>query len=134
MFSLVEFSKALLSDTSLQEQKIINDSLLPLINQGNASLHRKLQCLLLLGSTNFPLTEESTENIKTNWNKILTIIEEHDIKLPEEEIAIESAMKSIAEEGEAPTNVSAGIDASTPRIYPKKQKKEKEDDSSIIVP
>ena len=63
---------------------------------------------------------------------VVAILEEHGVKLPEEECALEAMVKKIYEEGgggeapvgEAPTNVSANIDATTPRIYNKKKKKD----------
>lgn len=133
----VEFAKALLNSSStIQEQKTINSDLLPLLQEGASSFVRKLSCMLLIAEHAKEFDVHVIEDIKSKWGKILSIVEEHDIHLPEQELAIESALYQIKEEGEgaaAPTNVSAGIDASTPRIDPKKRKEVK-DDSSIIVP
>lgn len=133
----VEFAKALLNSSStIQEQKTINSDLLPLLQESTSSLVRKLSCMLLIAEQKNSFDVQVLEEIKTKWSRILSIVEEHDIHLPEQELAIEAAISQIQEEGEgaaAPTNVSAGIDSSTPRIDPKKRKEAK-DDSSIIVP
>jgi hypothetical protein len=134
----VEFIKSLLKQSTLvEEQNLINEDLFPLLLDGNISFVRKLSCMLLLAEQHDAINESSIAQIKNNWRKILSIVEEHNIYLPEAEIAIETALKAIQEEGEsaAPANVTAGIDASTPRIDPKIMKKRKEDkQSSVILP
>lgn len=135
MSASVDLVKALLAPNIQESCSHAHSELLPLLKLEESSLQRKIECMLLLADTSDVFSESSIKAIKDSFHKIVTIVEENDLKLPEEEFAIQQAIKEIQEEGEvaAPTNVSAGIDASTPRIDPKRRKKEK-DDASIIVP
>jgi hypothetical protein len=71
----------------------------------------------------------SMPGFSEEYHKIREIVEEHQLLMPEEEIELENAL---AEDGEAPTNVTAGIDATTPRIYTKQSKKVKPDEPLAV--
>lgn len=124
--------KAILLKENFDGRDQIREVLLPLFESTNATMTNKLSIALLLATDNknHNLTE-SLEHIKKNFKNVVAILEEHDVKLPEEECALESVVKKIYEEGEgsapasdAPANVTDNIDASTPRIYTKKKKDE----------
>jgi len=90
------------------------------------------------------------EYINNNFSKVLSIVEQHNLVLPEEVIVIERVVKQLAEEG-APgimggtaagtINTAAAVatsqidtdavDATTPRIYPGKKKKK--DSNNVIL-
>lgn len=115
----------MLLNEKFDERSQILESLLPLFESVNAPMTKKLSVAILLAteSKNRSLVE-MLEYVKKNFVNVMSIIEEHDVKLPEEECALESTVKKIYEEGEAPANVTANIDATTPRIDPKKKKDE----------
>jgi hypothetical protein len=117
--------KAMLLNEKFDERSQITDALLPLFESVNAPMTKKLSVAILLAteSKNRSLVE-MLEYVKKNFVNVMSIIEEHDVKLPEEECALEATVKKIYEEGEAPANVTANIDATTPRIDPKKKKDE----------
>ena len=126
--------KAILLKENFEHRNQIRDTLLPLFEATDISMTNKLSVALLLASESkkYSLTE-ALDNVKKNFMNVVAILEEHDVKLPEEECALEAMVKKIYEEGEgggeapvgeAPTNVSANIDATTPRIYNKKKKKD----------
>lgn len=124
--------KAILLKENFDGRDEIRNALLPLFEASDISMTSKLSVALLLASEkkNYSLSE-ALENVKKNFSNVVAILEEHDVKLPEEECALEAAVKKIYEEGEGgevvsdtPANVTANIDPSTPRIYPKKKKDE----------
>lgn len=125
---------AILLKENFDGRNEIRNALLPLFEATDVSMTTKLSVALLLASEkkNCSLTE-ALNNVKKNFSNVVAILEEHDVKLPEEECALEATVNKIYEEGdgggeapvgEAPTNVSANIDATTPRIYNKKKKKD----------
>lgn len=123
-----------------------------LLMENKSSFVRKLSTMLFIYESCKDSSEEyKVAHIKESFNKILAIIEEYDVLLPEETAIIESAVKQLSEDGEggggAPA-VSGGsgsaagsistaamaaagkpvttdaIDSKTPRIYRKKKKNE----------
>lgn len=106
-----EIIKSILLNEATEYRQAVRDS--------GKSMVQSMAVMLML------LKEDSATALK-KFPGTLAVIEEHGIKLPEEEAELEGIVKKIAEEGEgAPTstmNVSAGIDSATPRIYPKGKK------------
>ena len=106
-----EIIKSILLNETTEYRQAVRDS--------GKSMVQSMAVMLML------LKEDSATALK-KFPGTLAVIEEHDIKLPEEEAELEGIVKKIAEDGEgAPTstmNVSAGIDSATPRIYPKGKK------------
>jgi len=116
--------------------KMIGESLVPFLLESDSTLQRKLSVMLMIYKDSKGVLQERVESVKKQFKKVLSIVDENDLKLPEEENEIKSCMKKIDEEGEgavggvtggspAPTNVTAGIEASTPRIDPGRIKKKK---------
>jgi chorismate mutase len=64
------------------------------------------------------VVEDTEKEISKTFSKILSIVVENNMMLPEEFFEVEAAVKQITEEGEsaAPTNVVAGIEPTVPRI------------------
>lgn len=126
-----DFIRALLLKEDAQYQKSIRESILPLLEESSASLTRKLCTLMVMvEDCHGKLLTECLQHIEKSFSKTVAVLEEYDIAMPEEEVKLESVVKNIQEEGEggapatsAPTNVTAGIEASVPRIYPKNKKK-----------
>lgn len=122
---------------SLEHSKAIRAVLLPLYEQHTTSMVNKLTVtMMLIQESKSKSLESCLEYIKENFNKIVAIIEEYGVKLPEEEVQLEQIVKAIAEDGEGapvasggtpPTNVTAGIEPTTPRIYRNKKRKEETD-------
>ena len=106
-----EIIKSILLNEATEYRQAVRDS--------GKSMVQSMAVMLML------LKEDSATALK-KFPGTLAVIEEHGIKLPEEEAELEGIVKKIAEDGEgAPTstmNVSAGIDSATPRIYPKGKK------------
>lgn len=106
-----EIIKSILLNEATEYRQAVRDS--------GKSMVQSMAVMLML------LKEDSATALK-KFPGTLAVIEEHGIKLPEEEAELEGIVKKIAEEGDgAPTstmNVSAGIDSATPRIYPKGKK------------
>lgn len=125
-------SKDFIRSILLNENQEIRDSILPLFESSKLSLVRNMTVLMLMvESMKANSLSEQIQSITKSFANVAAIVEEYDIKLPEEESLLEKCVKEIQEDGEAPTNSVAGIDASTPRIDPKKKD---EDDDRIITP
>ncbi len=106
-----EIIKSILLNEATEYRQAVRDS--------GKSMVQSMAVMLML------LKEDSATALK-KFPGTLAVIEEHGIKLPEEEAELEGIVKKIAEEGEgaqtSTMNVSAGIDSATPRIYPKGKK------------
>lgn len=124
-----DFIKSILLKPENSDMKMIGESLVPLLVESESRLSEKLSVMLMIFMGSKGQLNERIESIKSQFNKVLSIVNENCLKLPEEENQIKSCMKKISEEGEgaseAPTNVTAGIEASTPRINPGRIKKKK---------
>lgn len=129
-----DFVKAILLKEDFAYRSMIREVLVPLFEQANTTMTNKLSVTMMLVQESQSKTlDECLAHIKKNFVAVIAIMEEYGIKLPEEEVALADAVKQISEEGEGaaspavgsttPTNVTAGIDSSTPRIYPRKRKK-----------
>lgn len=130
------FISAILSKNNFAEKKQIEETLLPLFESVDSSMSNKLSVVLLLASEHPSKSiEENLKHIEKKFKTVISIIEEHAVKLPEEECALEEIVKKISEEGEgsgesAPVstsdiaNTSANIESGTARIHPKKKKDE----------
>lgn len=132
-----DFVKAILLKEDFAYRSSIREVLVPLFEQVNTTMTNKLSIVMMLVQESQSKTlDECLAHIKKNFAAVVSIMEEYGIKLPEEEVALADAVKQIKEEGEGgaapavgsttPTNVTAGIDSSTPRIYPRKRKKSDE--------
>lgn len=137
--STQDFIRAVLLKESLGHSNVIRAALLPLYEQHETSIVNKLTVtMLLIQESKAKSLDACLEYITKNFNKVIKIVEEYAVKLPEEEVQLEQIVKAIAEEGEgggdggaaAPTNVTAGIEPTTPRIY---RKKRKEEDTDVPV-
>lgn len=143
--STQDFIKAVLLKESLEHSEAIRAALLPLYEQhSNCSRVNMLTVtMMLVAESKQKSLESCLEYITKNFSKVISIVEEYGVKLPEEEVQLEQIVKAIAEDGEgaapaggegsAPTNVTAGIDASTPRIYRNKKRKEEDTDVPVIA-
>lgn len=100
--------------------KLLTESV-PLVTQ--------FSVMLMMHKVNNNILSESVADIKKNFSKILQIVTENCLQMPEEECEVSTAIKKLTEEGEgapvaAPTNVTAGIEPTVPRIYTKKKPKD----------
>lgn len=142
--STQDFIRAMLLKESLEHSDVIRAALLPMYEQhSNCSRVNMLTVtMMLVAEAKDKSLDACLEYITQNFSKVMSIVEEYGVKLPEEEVQLEQIVKAIAEEGEGgapaggeggtpPTNVSAGIDAATPRIYRNKKRKEDVDISVI---
>jgi hypothetical protein len=118
-----DFVKAILLNEEFDGRNTIRQTVLPLFERSNAPIVEKLSTMILIAKNHRKSTlEECLKEMNSKFSTVLTIIEEHGVRLPEEEVELSKMVKAIYEEGEgggegaAPTNVSAGIDSSTPRI------------------
>ena len=117
------FVRSILLNEEFESRDSIREALLPLYESTTGSMANKLAITLMLAEdAKSDSIEEQLDHIKKNFASVVGVIEQYEVKLPEEEVALEAMVASMFEEGEM--NVTAGIDASTPRIYPKKKKKE----------
>lgn len=117
MMSYQETIKSILLNENVELRSLVRD-------HGKSTMTRKLSVMMML------LKEDASTAAK-RYPDIINLIEEHDIMLPEEEAELDGIVKKVTEEGEgaAPAgdmNVTAGIDSSTPRIWPKGKKKDAE--------
>lgn len=143
--STQDFIKAVLLKESLEHSEAIRAALLPLYEQhSNCSRVNMLTVtMMLVAESKQKSLESCLEYITKNFSKVISIVEEYGVKLPEEEVQLEQIVKAIAEEGEgaapaggegsAPTNVTAGIEPTTPRIYRNKKRKEEDTDVPVIA-
>lgn len=140
--STQDFIRAVLLKESLESSKAIRAALLPLYEQHQSSMTNMLAVTMLLVSESKDKSLEAClEYITKNFSKVISVVEEYGVKLPEEEVHLEQIVKAIAEEGEggggdasaAPTNVTAGIEPTTPRIYRNKKRKEEETDDAPVI-
>jgi hypothetical protein len=123
------FIRAILSQPITDVQTAISESMLPLLEHKCSSVQTKLSVMLMIFENSQGSLEARLDNIKTLFGKIIGIVEDHELKLPEEDCIVETVVKEISEEGEgaapapsAPANVTAGIEPTVPRIKPRKTK------------
>ena len=119
------FVKAILTQSIEDYQDISSIGMSLLEGNDNVSLEKKLSVMLMIFENTTGSIQTRMTSVKECFDKTLSIVVEHDLKLPEEECIIEKAIKDLAEEGEvvsAPTNVTAGIEPNVPRIDSKKKK------------
>ncbi len=114
-------------NTSLLKSTLLESNL-------NVTLVTKLAVMMMIFENSTGSIEDKIKHISESFEKVLSIICEHKLILPEEECIIEKILKDIQEEGEvsAPTNSVSGIEPTTPRISPRKNKKTEEDDNGIF--
>lgn len=140
--STQDFIKAVLLKESLEHSEVIRAVLLPLYEKHDCSRVNMLTVtMMLVAEAKDKSLDACLEYITKNFSKVINIVEEYGVKLPEEEVQLEQIVKAIAEEGEGgapagdggtpPTNVTAGIDAATPRIY--RNKKRKDDVDTVVI-
>jgi len=106
-------------DPKSDDQKLVSDKLSNILEKDDGVDYAvKLSAMLLLLNSrhNDEVLDARLEHIVSKFDDVVALIIENKLLLPEEECLIEHAIRIISEEGEAPANVSAGIDASTPRI------------------
>ena len=132
--STQDFIRAVLIKESVDYNQVIRAAVLPLYEQHESAsfVNMLTVTMMLFAESKSKSLDVCLEHITKNFSKIIAIVEEYGVKLPEEEVQLEQIVKSLAEEGEgggssAPTNVTAGIDATTPRIYRDKKRKEETD-------
>ena len=96
----------------------------------NISLVTKLAVMMMIFENTIGSIQVKIDSINESFDKILSIICEHNIALPEEECIIEKIIDDLTEDGEgiAPTNSVSGIEPNVPRIGPKKKKIIEDDD------
>lgn len=125
-----DFIKAILLKESFEHCENIRATLLPLYEQHAGSYVNMLTVTMMLINESVDKSiVPCLEHIVKKFGKVIDIIEEYGIKLPEEEVQLEQIVKMIVEDGEsagatastAPTNVVAGIDPATPRIHRNKK-------------
>lgn len=145
--STQDFIKAVLLKESLEHSEAIRAALLPLYERhSNCSRVNMLTVtMMLVAESKQKSLESCLEYITKNFSKVISIVEEYGVKLPEEEVQLEQIVKAIAEEGEGaapagdggasdvPANVTAGIEPTTPRIYRNKKRKEEDTDVPVIA-
>lgn len=113
------YIRAILTNESFDHRDMIASTMNRLFEQSDLPMVSKMSVMLLLLGENLnkPLSEQ-LDYIKKNFKKVIEIIHENNIKLPEEEVMLKNEIDAIHEEGEM--NVTAGIDPQTPRIKPRK--------------
>lgn len=121
--STKDFIRAVLLNESHENNKAIRDVLLPLYEKHQSSIVNMLTVtMMLVNEARGKSLSECLLYIESNFSKVVSVVEEYHVKLPEEEVQLEQIVKEISEDGEAPANVTAGIDAGTPRIRTKQSK------------
>lgn len=140
--STQDFIKAVLLKESLEHSEAIRAVLLPLYEQHSSCsrVNMLTVTMMLVTEAKDKSLDACLEYITKKFSKVINIVEEYSVKLPEEEVQLEQIVKAIAEDGEAgggaesaaPTNITAGIDASTPRIY--RNKKRKDEENVVATP
>lgn len=138
----------------LLENSVSTQDLMPLLNEGAQTFARKMSTMLfILESCDANLIESAkVKHIKENYSKVMSILEEYNIELPEETTVIEQVVAALYEDagaaggGGAPgvsggSGAAAGavstaaiaaagkpvttdaVDPTVPRLYPGKKKK-----------
>ena len=126
------FVKAILTQSYIQENINIESLQMALLTKAEGiPFVTKLAVMSMIFENAIGSIDQKIKAIDESFDKILSIVSEHKLVLPEEECMIEKVIKDLQEEGEgavvsAPTNSVSGIEPTTPRISPKK-KKEVED-------
>lgn len=126
------FVKAILTQKDIFEHTDILPLKLTLLESyANVSLATKLAVMMMIFENANGSVKDKINYVIESFDKILDIVNEHNMSLPEEECIIEKIINDLSEEGEAaisPTNSVAGIEPTTPRINPKKKKIDEDDD------
>lgn len=138
--STKDFIRAVLVKESLNSTEI-RAALLPLYEQHTTSMTNMLVVtMMLITESKCKTLDTCLDYITQNFGKVVSVVEEYGVKLPEEEVQLEQIVKEISEEGEAPvgggeapTNVTAGIDPTTPRIYRKRHKDDEDVTATPII-
>ncbi len=125
------FLESILLKPNTAEQQKISSVILPILEKTDTPLLTQLAVMSMMFIERTGDIDSGLKYIQESYEKIIGIIVENNLRLPEEESEVERIIASISEEGEAaaPTNVTAGIDPTTPRIK-RKQKQEVENGTS----
>ena len=109
---------------------VLNSDYSNLLMENKEPLATQLAVMLMIHRHNDFMLESTIVDLGTKYKTVLQIVVENQLMLPEEDLAVTTAIDAITEEGEgaapaggspAPANVVAGIEPTTPRIKPKKK-------------